>query len=110
MTCVTRLVAWASPAASEMPSRRSRMLSFEQPASAAASSAAPALIARRDDMAFLRFRQVPLRQVEDVAGQFARRDASGELGRALGDFGLAHQEQIDIVRRQRRVEWRLDDV
>src|SRR5262245_60547050 len=79
----------------------------EQPASAVPSSTAivSGLEFGRNDI-----RASPLRQIQRVAGELARQDASASLRLSIRDLGLAHQEQIGIVDRQRRVERRLDRV
>ena len=78
----------------------------EQPPSIAPSSAVAVtvLVANRDDIG------ASLRQIEHVAAELARRDAGDQPRLGGRQFGLAHQEQIDIIDRQRGIERRLDDV
>src|ERR1044072_170677 len=95
---VTLLAANASPAAKLTVSRRSRYMSV-QPASAVA--AANAKIAPRT--LFRDIDSLPLGDVEDVAdrGRAPIRAAADAAFHRNGDFGLAEQEELGIVRRLR---------
>src|SRR6476660_9769320 len=107
--CVIILVATALPPDLAMVSRRSRY--SEQPPSTARK--APSARLRRT---LLNDRiGAPLRQIKHVSGKWpvaGNRDTSCgrcELACQLPrDFGLAQQEEIDVVRRQRIVGRRLD--
>src|SRR6476469_5133072 len=101
---VTSLVATALPPLSEMVSRRSRY--SEQPASstASAASASAGLMDRGigNPYRFGQIEHVP--GVRLLLGFGEARDLGRELlGLLVGQFGLAQQEEVDVVRRDRVV-------
>src|ERR1700690_1136179 len=108
---VTLLVATASPPPSEMVLRRSRY--SEQPASAASSAASASV---RKILLDGRI-GIPLRQIEHVPGERAAAGV-GEAGRGgrerdrlrSCELGFAEQKEVRIVRWQRVIGRRLDDV
>src|SRR3954452_13042902 len=92
---VTLLVATASPAAKLTVSRRSRYMSVQAPSSVVAASAriAPKLFRDIDGL--------PLGDVEDMAdrGRAPIRTAANPAVHRHGDFSLAEQEELGVVRR-----------
>src|SRR5262249_12451065 len=108
---VTMLVATALPPDAAIGSRRARY--SEQPPTEAVSPASAS--GRR---ALLNGRiGFPLRQIEHVPGERPvpgnrnlRRGRRELLGFLLGDFGLAEQEEVDVIRLHRVVGRRLEQV
>src|SRR5262245_44769049 len=102
--CAILLVATASPVARLMYWRRSVWASL-QPARIAARTPndASALVAdRQHDIG------ASLRQIEHMARELAGRNLGDEPRHGGCDLGLAQEEQVGVVRRQRGVERSLD--